>query len=130
MVAECINGVSFNYTAQTGTQPVGANRHCRVLLHGAGTRYPAAHHEIADHQEGAVDPDEAATAGQPARKNPFPDRDFPHLFPNHPSGALNNFRVAMAVARQMMGLRDSLVHAELGFLDARACGIELRYDGL
>ena len=41
--------------------------------------------------------------------------DFPHLFPNHPEGALNSFHSAMALARQMLSLRDSLADVDKGF---------------
>ena len=44
--------------------------------------------------------------------------DFSTLFPNHAPGSLKNFRVAMALARQMMGLREKLAEADKGFRDA------------
>ncbi len=38
-------------TSHAGPGPAGPHRRGRVLLHGTGARYPAAHHEGADHQE-------------------------------------------------------------------------------
>lgn len=43
---------------------------------------------------------------------------FPSLLPNHTEGALKSFRAAMAVARQIASLRDSLADADKGFQEA------------
>ena len=42
--------------------PAGFHRGCRVLLHGAGACYPAAHHESSDHRKRASNRD-----GKPAQ---------------------------------------------------------------
>lgn len=50
--------------------------------------------------------------------------DFPKVLPNHDPGALKSFSAAMAVARQLMVLRDSLADAYKGFQDALAASPE------
>ena len=45
-----------------GPAPAGFHRGCRVLLHGAGACYPAAHHESSDHRKRASNRD-----GKPAQ---------------------------------------------------------------
>ncbi len=50
--------------------------------------------------------------------------DFPNLLPNHAASALKSFRAAMAVARQILTLRDSLADADKGFQEALACSPE------
>lgn len=51
-------------------------------------------------------------------------KDFPNLLPNHPGTALKSFRAAMALARQMHNLRDTLADADKSFHDALACSPE------
>ncbi|MCP5535366.1 MAG: PD-(D/E)XK nuclease family protein [Akkermansiaceae bacterium] len=45
--------------------------------------------------------------------------DFPHLFPNHEPGATASFSAALAVARQLVTLRDMLADGDASFQDAQ-----------
>ena len=55
-------------TAMSGPGPAGPHRRVCLLLHGAGSRDPAAHHEAADHQGRASDRHEAPASGQPSKE--------------------------------------------------------------
>lgn len=50
--------------------------------------------------------------------------DFPHLLPNHVAGSTRGFRSALALARQMMTLRDQLADGDASFRDAGFHSIE------
>ena len=50
--------------------------------------------------------------------------DFPHLLPNHAAGSTGGFRSALALARQMMTLRDQLADGDASFRDAGFHSIE------
>ncbi len=50
--------------------------------------------------------------------------DFPNLLPNHESGSTQGFRPALALARQMMTLRDQLADGDASFRDAGFHSIE------
>lgn len=44
--------------------------------------------------------------------------DFPHLLPNHAPGSIKSFSAALALARQMVTLRDQLADGDASFRDA------------
>ena len=50
--------------------------------------------------------------------------DFPNLLPNHPAGSTQGFRSALALARQMVALRDQLADGDASFRDAGFHSIE------
>ncbi len=45
--------------------------------------------------------------------------DFPHLFPSHAPGSTRGFSAALALARQMVTLRDMLADGDADFRDAQ-----------
>ena len=51
-------------------------------------------------------------------------RNFPNLFPNHEPGSTKTFSAALALARQMMTLRDMLADGDADFHDAQQHSIE------
>jgi len=50
--------------------------------------------------------------------------DFPHLLPNHVTGSTKGFRSALALARQMLALRDQLADGDASFRDAGFLSVE------
>lgn len=50
--------------------------------------------------------------------------EFPHLLPNHEPGSTKSFSSALALARQMMTLRDMLADGDAEFRDAQQHSIE------
>lgn len=51
-------------------------------------------------------------------------QEFPNLFPNHEPGSTKTFSAALALARQMMTLRDMLADGDADFRDAQQHSIE------
>ena len=65
----------------SGPRAAGPHRRGCLLLHGAGSRDPAPHHETADHQGRASDRHEAAASGQPQTRRSSSPSSSPSLSP-------------------------------------------------
>ena len=50
--------------------------------------------------------------------------EFPHLLPNHVAGSTKGFRSALALAKQMVALRDRLADGDVSFRDAGFHSVE------